>query len=203
MTGSLVLVHGAGSGPWVFDGWLDDFSEHEVVAVDLQEQLDPAKASMADYAEWVVHVAIAQEPPLALCGWSMGGLVAMVAAPIAVPQRLVVLEPSPPQQVQGNDETVPDEDGVFDPEKVYGTFPSGIRKRPESCRARADRKRGVYVEQPPCPSLVVYGDEFREERGVAIARAYGSDTRYFPGYTHWDLVGRREVRAAVAEWLAG
>jgi hypothetical protein len=27
------------------------------------------------------------------------------------------------------------------------------------------------------------------------------DERYFPGFTHWDLVQRREVRDAVARWL--
>ena len=199
---SLVLVHGAGSGPWVFDAWPGDFPEFDVVAVDLHEQLEPSEASMADYADQVVAVATATALPVVLCGWSLGGLAAMIAAPTALPQRLVVLEPSPPRQVQGFDPSVPDESGVFDPEEVYGTFPAGIRARPESRRARADRKRGVDVDLLPCPSLVVYGDEFREERGIAIARTYGCDERYFADFTHWDLVLRPEVRRAVAEWLA-
>lgn len=197
-----MLVHGAGSGPWVFDGWRDDFHELDVVAVDLQEGLDPAEASMADYAARVVEAATAGASPVVLCGWSLGGLAAMIAAPTATPHRLVVLEPSAPRQVQGYDPSVPDESGVFDPEEVYGAFPAGIRARPESRRARADRKRGMDVERPPCPSLVVYGDEFRDERGIAIAETYGCDERYFAGFTHWDLVLRPEVRRAVAEWLA-
>jgi pimeloyl-ACP methyl ester carboxylesterase len=186
----------------VFDTWQDDFPEFDVVAVDLHEQLDPAEASMTNYADRVVEVARGQASPVVLCGWSLGGLAAMIAAPTAMPQRLVVLEPSPPKQVQGFDPSVPDDSGVFDPEAVYGTFPAGIQPRPESRRARADRKRGVDVEEPPCPSLVVYGDEFRDERGIAIARTYGCDERYFAGFTHWDLVLRPEVRRAVSEWLA-
>jgi hypothetical protein len=52
-----------------------------------------------------------------------------------------------------------------------------------------------------CP-MVVYGDEFRDERGSAIVALYGSVGRHFPGFTHWDLVRRPEVRDAVARWLA-
>jgi len=36
--------------------------------------------------------------------------------------------------------------GSFDPEVVYGPFPRGMRARPESSQARAERKRG----RPPC-----------------------------------------------------
>src|SRR5262249_27206778 len=36
---SLVLVHGAGSGPWVFDGWPSHFPGIQTVAVDLQDGL--------------------------------------------------------------------------------------------------------------------------------------------------------------------
>jgi pimeloyl-ACP methyl ester carboxylesterase len=198
---SLVLVHGAGSGPWVFDDWRHDFPNFDVVAVDLQAQLDPAEADMGDYAEWVAWVAAAQQRPLVLCGWSLGGLAALIAAQVVLPQRLVLLEPSPPQQVQGYDEDIPDERGVFDPEEVYGAFPPGMRARPESRRARADRKRGMSVPSIPCPALVGYGDEFRDERGTAVARVYDCEERYFPGFTHWDLVLRAEVRTAIAEWL--
>jgi hypothetical protein len=43
---------------------------------------------------------------------------------------------------------------------VYGSFPSDMRARPESLFARAERKRGISVPSLPCPSLVIYGDEF-------------------------------------------
>lgn len=77
-----------------------------------------------------------------------------------------------------------------------------MRARPESRLARAERKRGISVSALPCPSLVAYGDDFREERGRARARLYGSQELDFPGLGHWDLVLEPRVRAAVARALA-
>ncbi len=76
-----------------------------------------------------------------------------------------------------------------------------MRARPESLLARAERKRGISVPSLPCPSLVVHGDDFPEDRGEALARHFGSDVLAFPGFDHWDLVLRPEVPAAVARWL--
>jgi len=56
---------------------------------------------------------------------------------------------------------------------VYGSFPSDMRARPESLFARAERKRGISVPSLPCPSLVIYGDEFREECGLTLVSLYG------------------------------
>src|SRR5205085_12330733 len=91
--------------------------------------------------------------------------------------------------------------GTFDPEVVYGAFPAGVRARLESSLARAERKRGISVPRLPCPSLVVYGDEFGGERGAAIAELYGSSERAFPGRNHWDLVRDSRVREAIADFL--
>ena len=198
---SLVLVHGAGSGPWVFGGWAEGFPGIEVAAVDLQRGLDVARAGTDDYVDALVRAADVLPRPLALCGWSMGGLVALAAAAPVRPERVVLLEPSPPAEAQGRDESVVPRDGAFDPEAVYGPFPPGMRARPESQRARDERKRGISVRSLGCPSLVACGDEFPEERGERVARLYGSDLRRFPGLDHWQLVLRPEVRAAVAEWL--
>lgn len=198
---SLVLVHGAGSGPWVYEGWSDSFPGVTVVAVDLQDGLDVAKASHAGYAQIVVEAAATLAAPVALCGWSMGGLVVLQAAERVRPHSVVLLEPSPPAEVQGFTPDADVADGVFDPEVVYGRFPPGMRARPESARARAERKRGISVPTLPCPSLVVYGDSFREERGTAIARLYGSDEFDFPGLDHWALVREPRVRMTVRDWL--
>lgn len=194
-----MLVHGAGSGPWVFEGW--GHAAPEAVAVDLHDGLDVAAASMRDYARVVVDACAAARPPVALCGWSMGGLVAMTAAAEAEVEALVMLEPSPPAEVLGRN-AVPDTTGTFDPEEVYGPFPPGMRARPESQRARADRKRGISVPALPRRSLVVYGDDFAEERGRSIARFYGMVEAYFPGVDHWGLVLDPRVRARVLEFVA-
>jgi pimeloyl-ACP methyl ester carboxylesterase len=198
---SLVLAHGAGSGPWVFDGWAEAFDGVVVEAVDLHEDLDVAHAKHADYAERVVAVARRLPAPVALCGWSMGGLTVLQAAERVDPHSVVLLEASPPAEAQENDSGAEVEPGTFDPEDVYGAFPRGMRARPESLLARAERKRGVSVPRIPCPSLVVVGEEFREERGAPVAELYGSELVDFPGLGHWDLVRAPEVRNAVADFV--
>ena len=65
---SLLLVHGAGSGPWVYENWPETFPSLRVVAVDLQRGLDVGSASMANYAERVVNAARALPQPVPLCG---------------------------------------------------------------------------------------------------------------------------------------
>jgi len=173
-----------------------------VQAVDLHAGLDVAHASMTNYAAVLARTAELLPAPRALCGWSLGGLTAMLAAARAGAARLVVLEPSPPAEVQGVDPSVALSEGTFDPEAAYGAFPAGIPSRPESSLARAERKRGVSVPPLPCPTLVIYGDEFREERGGRLAATYHADERYLSGLDHWGLVldprGREAVRAYLA-----
>jgi pimeloyl-ACP methyl ester carboxylesterase len=172
----------------VFDGWAGAFPGLDVEAVDLMAGLNVAEASMSNYAAAVVRAAERLPRPVALCGWSSGGLAAMMAARQAEADFLVLLESSPPGEVQGFDESVELRAGTFDPEETYGAFPPGMRARPESLLARAERKRGVSVPELPCPALVVYGDEFPEERGCALAAHYGAEELAFPGLDHWDIV---------------
>jgi pimeloyl-ACP methyl ester carboxylesterase len=200
---SLLLIHGAGSGPWIFDGWYDSFPDLRVEAVDLQAGLDVARSSMSDFATALIRATRDVPEPAALCGWSMGGLVAMQAAAEVRPHSVVLLESSPPGETQGFDLHIEPAAGVFDPEEVYGPFPPGIRSRPESSLARADRKRGVSVPSLPCPSLVVVGHEFRRERGRPLADLYSSDLVELDELDHWGLVLDRRPREIVRQWLAG
>lgn len=199
---ALLLIHGAGSGPWVFDGWAGSFPALTVEAVDLQEGLDVAHASHADYAGRVVEAAERLPEPVSLCGWSMGGLAALQAVERLRPHSVILIETSPPAEVQGFDPDVELREGAFDPEEVYGAFPEGMAARSESLLARAERKRGISVPSLPCPSLVICGDEFREERGKPVADLYGSELHDFPGLDHWDLVRDPRVREAISVWLA-
>jgi hypothetical protein len=88
--------------------------------------------------------------------------------------------------------------GTFDPEDAYGPFPPGVRKRPESSLARAERKRGISVPAIQCPSLFVSSGEFGDERGRALASYYGGSLLEFPRLNHWGLVFNAEVRQAIA-----
>jgi hypothetical protein len=199
---SLLLAHGAGSGPWVFDGWAKSFPDVEVEAVDLLGGLNVAEAAMSNYAAVVVRAAEWLPRPLGLCGWSSGGLAVMMAARQAEADLLVLLETSPPGEVQGFDDSVTPEPGTFDPEATYGAFPPGMQARPESLLARGERKRGVSVPSLPCPALVVYGDAFAEERGRQLAVFYGAEEVVFPGLDHWDLVLDERVPNAIADYLS-
>lgn len=194
-------MHGAGSGPSVFDSWTAP-ADIGVVAVDLQEGLDVAAASMDDYAQVLVRACDRLPRPVAVCGWSMGGLVAMMTAQEVEPETLVLIEPSAPAEVQGFGDAG-DATGTFDPEAVYGPFPEGVAARPESQRARADRKRGIAIPALPRRSLVVFGDEFEQDRGRVVVERYRIDSAYFPGLSHWDLVLSREVQERVFAYVTG
>jgi len=200
--GTLVLVHGAGSGPWIFDSWRSSFEIWRVELVDLQAGLNVAEASMADYARVAVRASADAARPLVLCGWSLGGLAVLMAVERARPDLVVLLETSPPAEVQGSDLGIPLGAGTFDPEAAYGPFPPGVPARPESAVARAERKRGISVPPLPCPSVVVYGTEFPEDRGRAIAALYGSETLEFPDLDHWGLVLDRRVPQALVSTIA-
>jgi pimeloyl-ACP methyl ester carboxylesterase len=198
---SVVLLHGAGSGPEVFAEWPAALPGHRVVAVDMQTGLDVSHVSMEDYRDVVVHVAETLPAPRVLCGWSMGGLVAMMAAQRVAVEQLVVIEPSPPAEVQGRHDGVEMETGTFDPEDVYGPFAAAVRPRPEARLAHSQRKAGISVPTLPPSTLVVYGDEFRQLRGTAIAARYGCASLYIPGTDHMDLVLDSRVPALIADWL--
>jgi hypothetical protein len=181
-----------------YDDWAAAFPMITVVAIDLQHDLDVSRVSHPDYAESTVRAAEAMPQPASLCGWSMGGLVVLQAAERVRPHSVTLLEPSPPAEVQGVNAQTGVTEGSFDPEAVYGRFPRGMRARPESSRARNERKRGISVPSLLCPALVVYGDAFRDERGKPVARVYQADELDFPGFDHCDPVRDKRVSASIA-----
>lgn len=199
---AILLVHGAGGGPWAFADWEETFPEARVVAVDLQAGLDVARATVDDYARAVVHAAEGLPRPLALVGWSLGGLVALVAAPRIAPEALVLLEASPPLEVQGLRDVEP-QAGTFDPVEHGARPPAGMPTRRESTYAMGERDRGVSVSPPPEATrvLVVYGDGLRHDRGPVLAAYLGADELDAGAATHWDMVRSKALRARVADWL--
>jgi len=210
----VVLVHGATSGPWVFDGWADQWPDDDVRVPDLQEGLDVAHATMSDYADRVlaavgdqaardkpVHDKPVRDRPVVLCGWSMGGLVAMMAALRCEPAALVVIEPSVPAEIDGGDPDWPLEAGTYDAESTYGPSVPGMRHRPESLLARGERKRGISIPEFDCPLLVVAGRSYVATRGRPVAKHYGADLMEFPELSHFQLVVDPRVREAIAQWV--
>jgi pimeloyl-ACP methyl ester carboxylesterase len=157
---------------------------------------------MLNYEAVATRACEAGVRPFALLGWSMGGLVAMMAARRVEPDALVLLDPSPAGESAAFDETVAPAEGPYDPEEAYGPFPDGVAARPESALARAERRRGISVPSLPSRTLVVYSDEFAEERGLGVARCYAADDLHMAGLDHWGLVRDERVRPAIAEWLS-
>jgi len=114
---------------------------------------------------------------------------------------LFLSRPVPPEKCRASNPHVELVKGTFDPETVYGRFPPGMPSRPESLLARAERKRGISIPSLSCRSLVVYGDSFPKERGTCMAMYYSSETLYYPGLHHWDLVVDPRVREGMAGFL--
>jgi pimeloyl-ACP methyl ester carboxylesterase len=179
---------------------------------------------MADYVDDLVAVARTLPRPPVLLGWSMGGLVAMMAARVCAAVACVGLAPSAPTRT--TDRSVPLRRGTFGAE-AYGITSSSLSDQPtmpdldlderrialaslgpESQLARAERAAGIVIEPLPCPLLIVTG----------TADTFWPRERYrdFPlpaehlvadGASHWGLVLNRRVLAtlvpAVLGWLRG
>ncbi len=218
-----VLVHGAASGPWVFDAWRPRWVGFDVRTPDLQAGGDLATTTMADYVRIVEHATWDTEPgpepdtepdtepglapqpddapPVVVVGWSMGGLVAMMAAARRAPTALVVVEPSVPAEVGGYHPSVPLEEGTYGAE-VYGAVAADNQSRRESLLARSERKRGLSVPDLPCPTLVLAGRDYGDERSRPVAERFGATLLEYPGLRHADLVTDPAVADDVVAWVS-
>jgi pimeloyl-ACP methyl ester carboxylesterase len=209
----LVLVHGATSGPWAFDGWMPALGGFDVRVPDLQNGLDVGRATMEAYWDQVeahldpLHAADGAHKhggaasSAVVCGWSMGGLVAMMAARRRRLAALVVVEPSLPLEVGGGDPDLPLIEGTYEAADAYGPVADATRHRPESVLARGQRLRGISIPTIDCPMLVVAGRSYLATRGEPVAARYAADLRVFPRLGHGELVERPEVAAAVTSWI--
>jgi pimeloyl-ACP methyl ester carboxylesterase len=160
-----------------------------------------------------------------LIGWSMGGLVAMMAAERGLAQAWVGLEPSQP--ASKSDPGITLRDGEFGPEEYGVTDAASVaRIAPgldhderacvmaslckESRRARDERKAGIVVKRLPCPSLVIADPartDFRDRYRAVRQGGSRLGIEFFDVSTtsHWDLVLNRRFLAhavpQVVTWL--
>jgi pimeloyl-ACP methyl ester carboxylesterase len=224
----LILVHGAANSARVWTFWQDElarrgWSSH---AIDLRGHgasgaVDLGATRMADYAADVVALARTLRHPPILLGWSMGGLVAMMAAAACEAPACVGVAPSTPSRTL--DPTALLRAGVFGPEE-YGIvdrdpdcqpamadLDRGERVvaleslGPESRLARDERKAGVVVDVR-CPLLVVTGTTDNQwPRARYDDLHFPADHLSVEGASHWGLVLNRRVLAgmasAVTDWL--
>ena len=104
---TVVMVHGAFCGGWVFDRFRAPFEAQgwTVLAPDLPGRGSGGSAavlSMSDYANTVVKLCDALPEPPVLVGHSMGGLVCQMAARRTQARALMLLAPSAPWGVHGS-----------------------------------------------------------------------------------------------------
>ncbi|HET6615519.1 MAG TPA: alpha/beta fold hydrolase, partial [Dehalococcoidia bacterium] len=99
----VVLVHGAANSASVWTYWQRELASrgYASYAVDLRghgasDALDLSRTSMHDYAGDVVSLVRELARPPVLMGWSMGGLVAMLAAQQTPVRAIIGLAPSTP-----------------------------------------------------------------------------------------------------------
>jgi len=146
-----VLVHGAGSGPWVYEGWEHYFPGVTVDAIDLQEELDVSKAFPRRLCTEGRRYPSSLPGPTSLCGWSMGGLVVLQATPAHKPPQCRAARVE--RTRRGDKSTTPTTelvDGSFDPEVVYGPFPGRNARSARIDSRPSERKRGISVPTLPC-----------------------------------------------------
>ena len=224
---AIVLVHGAANSALVWRFWQRDLAERgwPSYAIDLRghgdsSPIDLSLTTMSEYAADVEGLLDQIRRPSVIIGWSMGGLVAQMAATSGTAAACVGLDPSPP--ALGVDGNLTLRTGVFDSED-YGikhldpdnqpVMPDlDIEERkialaslgPESQHARDERKRGIVLKSMPCPLLIAIGDESTK---IFDAEWFEADRLVIEGSSHWGLVLSRGVLRTlipdVLEWIDG
>lgn len=216
-----IFVHGAGGGRWEWTIWERVFAARgsRVLAPDLQ----PARGGLAathieDYAGQVVGWCADAQRPLLFVGASLGGLLALMAAPIAAPVAIVLVNPLPPMGItprptprehvdivpwgtrrtlRGTRRALPDADD--------GACLFAFRRwRDESAAVLRAASEGIAIETPRCPVLIFaseHDDDVPQASGRALADYLGAQFRLITGASHvGPLLGRHAARIAEEAW---
>jgi pimeloyl-ACP methyl ester carboxylesterase len=225
----VILVHGAANSAGVWRYWQDALAERgwSSHALDLRGHTartttDLSTVSMTQYADDVVALARELRRAPALVGWSMGGLVAMMAARQAGAWACVGLAPSTP--ATSRNDAVPLRQGIFGAEEygIEGRDPNDQpmmpdldrdeRERalsslaPESRYARDERKAGIVIRRLSSPLLIVTGSaDSQWPRAKYSGLQLPFDHVDISGASHWGLVLNRrllpEMVSTVTNWL--
>jgi pimeloyl-ACP methyl ester carboxylesterase len=225
----IILVHGAANGAAIWNFWQQELAVHgwASYAIDLRGHggsttIDLSHTSMLDYADDVRAVAQQLKRAPIVMGWSMGGLVALMAAAAGLATVCITLAPSTP--ARRRDPAVALRTGEFGAEE-YGIIsrdPEEQRAMPdldreerllalaslgrESRLARDERKAGIVIDSLPCPLLLITGTADRAWPPERYRDLWlKADHLSAEGASHWGLVLNRRALSTlipnVLHWL--
>jgi pimeloyl-ACP methyl ester carboxylesterase len=219
-----LLVHGSGGGAWEWALWRPvlERAGWTVSALELQPVgAGLAETTVDDYVSQVTGSLAAHSVRAAVVGASMGGLLALAAAAREPVRALVLVNPVPPAGTPGwprhrvrfpavvawGSRSVAETlSGLPDADPAVAAL-APERWRDESGQVMHALYRGVAVEPPRVPTLVLVGgldDEVPSGVGLALSRHLGADALRLSGVSHLGAVlGRRAPEAArlAAAWL--
>ena len=176
----IVLIHGAANSGLVWTFWQEELTARgwATYAINLQGHgasslVDLSRVAMEDYAADVCLFMDQLSVRPVVMGWSMGGLVAMMAATTGHAPACVALAPSTPAlQIDPSielrkGEFGPEEYGITSDDSGNHTLMPDLDVEEltialaslgkESRFARDQRRRGVIIPGLPCPLLIVTG----------------------------------------------
>jgi pimeloyl-ACP methyl ester carboxylesterase len=216
-----IFVHGAGGGGWEWTIWERVFAAHG--ASVLSPDLLPARGGLLathieDYAGQVVEWCAGAQRPLLLVGASLGGLLALMIAPLVAPAAIVLVNPLPPigitprlaprdhvdivpwgtgRSLRGTRHTLPDADDA-------ACLFAFRRWRDESGAVLRAASDGITVETPRCPVLILASEHDHDlppSSGRALADHLGAQFRVITGASHvGPLLGRHAAQIAEQVW---
>ncbi len=214
----ILFVHGAFHGAWCYGLWIRELDRMQwpAAAIDIRGHGDvlPDEVFLDEgaeaFADDIVKAIAAMPLPPILVGHSLGGLLVGIAASCVQVAGLVLLAPSPPNQLAGAKVIPGVPEGaaiaVPDPERTVPWFfprwkledirPVLDRLTPESPVALNDRLQlrvGVEREKIDAPALCIAAglddpDLHPEGQDEAIAAFYGADYLHLPNASHCFMV---------------
>ncbi|RYG48839.1 alpha/beta hydrolase [bacterium] len=194
-----IMVHGAGGGGWEWIVWKAEFERlgYEVRTPTLTSP-DLTNTKLTDYVDQVVRSAGGRRPAV-LVGASMGGMLALLAAPRLNPERLVLVCSTVPAPIYRNPKAKyppilrwkngPYSDTVAsmpDSTEEMRRF-AHPRWRDEAGSVLTAIARGIPAQPPTMPTLVIVpeGDgDIPPARQRALARWARAETISYPGMSH-------------------
>ncbi|RYG34674.1 alpha/beta hydrolase [bacterium] len=216
-----IFVHGAGGGGWEWIVWKREFERlgYEVRSPDLLPVKGGlAKTKLGDYVDQVVRSAGGRRPTV-LVGASMGGMLALLAAPRLKPEKLVLVCSTVPASIYRNPKAnypplIRWANGSYS--DTVASMPDSTeemrrfahpRWRDESGAVLTRIAQGVWAKPPTMPTLVVIPEadgDIPPARQAALARWAKAEKKGYPGMSHvGPLLSKKAEQVAwdVLTWL--